>query len=237
MRAALLFQHGNFVGREYLAALVAAGRTPDLVVSVGAMTSQSVAREVERTGGLWNPPAIPPHIPVHVFTGLNDPTLWSLLRQHDIDVAIQGGVGILKADMIAVPKIGFLNVHPGRLPQYRGNACPEWALLNGDEVCATAHMIDAGIDTGPVVTAMRYEIDPNWSYAAFRAHLYAHCARVLCSALDILDAAGRSGIATVLHRQDESFARYWPALDDEAERRVLELFARSAGATGAPNAG
>jgi hypothetical protein len=55
MRTALLFQDGNFVGREYYAQLSARGRKPDLVAAVGRMSPQSVAREIVRTGGLWNP--------------------------------------------------------------------------------------------------------------------------------------------------------------------------------------
>lgn len=225
LRTALLCQDGNFVGREYHARLVEAGLAPDLVVLAGRMAPESVARERERTGGLWSPPPIPDWPTVLRFEKLAEPALWRAVAAAGIDVAIQGGVGILKPEMIAVPRLGILNVHPGRLPQYRGNACPEWAIHDGDEIWATAHMIDAGIDTGPVVCARRYAIAPGWGYAEMRANLYAHCAGVLVEALRRIEGAGGEGLAALLQPQDERLARYRPPMDAAALDRVKALMA------------
>jgi len=212
---ALLFQDRNFVGREYLAALEAAGRRPDLVIAAGRMAEASIAREQERTGGLWQPPDIRADTNVHRFERLDDPALDRLLRDHRIDVAIQGGVGILKAPLLGAPRIGFLNVHPGRLPQYRGNSCPEWAVRHGEPVLATAHLIDDGIDTGPVICAAPYA-PPAGGYAAFRAGLYRHCAAVLVEALMRLERDG----AGAARPQDEADAHYWPPIP-EADLAVV----------------
>ncbi|MBL8700139.1 MAG: hypothetical protein JNK67_17305 [Alphaproteobacteria bacterium] len=220
MRTALCFQDGNFVGREYFARLAEAGRRPDRVAAVGRMKPESVARELERTGGLWNPPALPAGAIDRRFESSADPALASWLRDEAIDVAIQGGVGILRDAVLAAPRIGWLNVHPGALPAYRGNACPEWAVLEGEDVVATAHLIDAGIDTGPVVCAARYTIEPGWSYAAFRANLYAHCARVLIAALDRLAAQG----AAAAEPQSATGACYRAAMDATGLARVMALF-------------
>ena len=220
LRTALLFQDRNFVGREYLAALVAAGRSPDLVIAAGRMSDASIARERERTGGLWQPPAPPPGITVHRFETLDDPALDRLLREAAIDVAIQGGVGILKAPLLEAPRIGFLNVHPGRLPQYRGNSCPEWAVRRGEPVVATAHLIDAGIDTGPVICSAPYAPPPG-GYAAFRAGLYRHCATMLDEALARLEREG----AAAARPQDETGARYWPPIPEEDLAVVRERLA------------
>jgi methionyl-tRNA formyltransferase len=173
-RIALLFSDGNFVGREYHAALVCAGWVPDLLIAVGSMSAESQAIEIERTAGRWNPPDIPAATAVHRFERLDDPSLVSLILDAGIDVAIQGGVGILREPLISAPRFGVVNVHPGRLPAYRGSACPEWAVLEGAEVIATAHVIDGGVDTGPVLLARPMEIDEGWDYYDFRANLYAH---------------------------------------------------------------
>jgi folate-dependent phosphoribosylglycinamide formyltransferase PurN len=221
MRTALCFQDGNFVGREYFARLVEAGRAPDLLVAVGRMRLESIAFEIERTGGLWNPPAIPPDALSARFESPADPAFAARLRAQGVDVAIQGGIGILKGEALAAPRIGWLNVHPGALPAYRGNACPEWAVLNDDDVVATAHLIDAGIDTGPVVCAARYPIDSSKSYAAFRAHLYAHCASVLATALVRLETEGRASAAP----QDNLGASYRPRMDAATLNLVKARFA------------
>lgn len=68
------------------------------------------------------------------------------------DYAINGGVGaILRSRHLAHPRLGFLNAHPGLLPQYRGLDPVCWTLLHGDPQGATVHMMDEGIDTGPIL--------------------------------------------------------------------------------------
>ena len=222
MRTALLFRDGNFVGREYFAALQAAGLAPDLVVPVGQMEAESLAIEVERTGGNWNPKEIPEDAICRRFERIGDPELPTLLNDEGIDVAIQGGVGILKGVILASPRIGWLNVHPGKLPQYRGNSCPEWAVLSGDPVYASAHFIDEGIDTGPVLYEGRYEIGPNWTYFDFRANLYRHCAAVLVAAIRKL-AASVPG-ESIAQQQSAQGARYWPSLDQSQREAVRGRF-------------
>jgi len=222
VRTALLFQDGNFVGREYFRALVAAGLAPDLLVAAGRMSEASVARERQRTGGQWNPPDFPSNAAVHRFESLRDGALWELLRVRGIDLALQGGVGILGAEMLAVPRFGFLNVHPGRLPGYRGNTCPERAILNGDPVYATAHLIDAGIDTGPVVLERAVPVDFGMRYEDFRAGLYAHCAATLADAIGRLAAAADPRAAA--RPQPAEGARYWPALTDGELDQVRSKF-------------
>jgi len=213
-RIALLFADGNFIGREYLAALHSAGIRPDLTVAVGAMSPRSVAIEQARTGGLWNPPEMPAGIVDAKFQSLDAPELWRLLGDTGIDIAIQGGIGILTPKMIAIPKIGFLNVHPGRLPQYRGRNCPEWALWNGDAIWTTAHLIDSGVDTGPIVAERRYDFPAGWSYERIRANLYRHCAGTLVEALGVLERARSNGDPLPARPQPEAGAHSWPKMDD-----------------------
>lgn len=220
LKTALLFQSENFVGREYYTRLAAAQLAPDLVIAAGRMKPESIAREIERTGGRWSPPAIPREVKIHEFERLSDPALWALVEEHEIEVGIQGGVGILKPDMIAVPRIGIVNVHPGKLPEYRGNSCPEWALLNGDEIWTTAHFVDAGIDTGPVVLKQRYDFSDARDYFDIRAGLYAHCAATLVAALHHIQTTGLSRISDIAEAQDETKARYWPALNAEQVKSV-----------------
>ncbi len=222
-RIALLFADGNFIGREYFAAFRSKGIRPDLTLAVGSMGPRSVAIEQVRTGGLWNPPEMPAGAIDAKFDSLTAPDLWQLLAEASIDIAVQGGIGILTPEMIAVPKIGFLNVHPGRLPHYRGRNCPEWALQNGDPIWTTAHLIDSGVDTGPVVCERRYDFPDDWSYERIRANLYGHCAGTLVEALDILGQALRDGRDLPLRPQPEAGARSWPKMDDSM---IADLRAR-----------
>lgn len=224
MRTALLFTKDNFAGREFFARLCTAGLAPDLLLSVGHITPHSVAIEVERTGGRWNPPPIPLDSVTTHYETLTDPSLWAAIGDANIDIVIQGGVGILKAEMISVPKLGIINVHPGLLPEYRGNSCPEWAVLHGDEVWATAHLVDAGIDTGPIICSRRYDIKDDWSYTEFRSHLYEHCASVLIDALRLLEGMRPDRVMRAVRVQDEARARYYPRMSREELAIVIARF-------------
>ena len=68
------------------------------------------------------------------------------------DYAVNGGVGaILRRPVLSHPRTGFLNAHPGLLPEYRGVDPVCWALHRGDPLGATVHLMDEGIDTGPIL--------------------------------------------------------------------------------------
>jgi methionyl-tRNA formyltransferase len=55
----------------------------------------------------------------------------------------------------------ILNLHPGRLPYYRGVRPINWALRNGDRTHGlTIHQVDAGVDTGPIVAMVEFPIWP-----------------------------------------------------------------------------
>lgn len=60
---------------------------------------------------------------------------------------------MLGPDVVAAIPRGIVNAHGSDLPKYRGNACPNWAILEGEsEVGLTLHMVDPhGLDTGPIV--------------------------------------------------------------------------------------
>jgi folate-dependent phosphoribosylglycinamide formyltransferase PurN len=74
-----------------------------------------------------------------------------LLRELDTDLvlAVPAG-GIIRKNILEIPKIGILNSH-GPLPKYRGVDSVEWAILYSDEPYITTHFIDVSVDTGDIV--------------------------------------------------------------------------------------
>ena len=68
---------------------------------------------------------------------------------------------LISADFIASKK-RCLNFHGGILPENRGSATPNWAIINGDaETGITLHEIDARVDHGPIIEVRRFALDPN----------------------------------------------------------------------------
>ncbi len=99
---------------------------------------------------------------------------------------------ILKSGAIAVPRFGVLNLHSGILPGYRGVMATFWAMLAGEpEIGTTLHrIVDAGIDTGPVIGITRRPTDYSRSYLANVLALYADGCEAIARAIEEIDRTG-----------------------------------------------
>lgn len=68
---------------------------------------------------------------------------------------------ILPKDLLEIPKLGCINVHPSLLPKYRGPAPIQWAILNGDDKTGVSIMyLDEGMDTGDIIIQEETKIEP-----------------------------------------------------------------------------
>jgi methionyl-tRNA formyltransferase len=82
------------------------------------------------------------------------------LGQPDVLVVVAYGL-ILPAAVLALPRLGCLNVHASLLPRWRGAAPIQRAILAGDtETGITIMQIEAGLDTGPILSQARIPIEP-----------------------------------------------------------------------------
>jgi folate-dependent phosphoribosylglycinamide formyltransferase PurN len=90
--------------------------------------------------------------PVYEVPTLNGKTTQQYLDRLQPSILLLAGVGIIKQVIISKAGKAVINAHPGLVPQYRGNFVVRWALLNGDDVGVTVHLVDTGIDTGPILS-------------------------------------------------------------------------------------
>ena len=66
---------------------------------------------------------------------------------------------ILPKEILDIPRLGCINVHGSLLPQYRGAAPIQWAVINGDETTGITTMyMDIGMDTGDMILKEEVEI-------------------------------------------------------------------------------
>ena len=101
----------------------------------------------------------------------------------DLLVVVAYGL-ILPPAILAVPRLGALNVHGSLLPRWRGAAPIERALLAGDAETGVCIMqMDAGLDTGPVFVARREPIRPDDTAGSLRERLAALGAQALCEVI------------------------------------------------------
>lgn len=71
-----------------------------------------------------------------------------------------GGSKIIPDEILTVPALGCLNIHPALLPKYRGRYSTVYAIFNGEkETGVTMHWMDKGIDSGPIIMQKNIPID------------------------------------------------------------------------------
>jgi len=125
---------------------------------------------------------------------LNDPnseTGLAALAASNPDLLISLRYGrILQPTAIRLPSRGVLNLHSGRLPQYRGVMATFRAMLAGDTLLGTTlHWIDdASIDTGRIVNTHSEALDPQRCYLSNVLSLYKPGCRAIIDAIHALSA-------------------------------------------------
>ena len=101
----------------------------------------------------------------------------------DLIVVVAYGC-ILPQAVLDIPKFGCINLHVSLLPQYRGSAPVQWAVLNGDtETGVSIQQMDAGLDTGDVLVCEKVAIGPEETSGELFDRGTAVGAQVLCETL------------------------------------------------------
>lgn len=67
---------------------------------------------------------------------------------------------IIKKEVLEVPKIGFLNLHPAFLPYNKGWHTPSWAILEKSEYGATLHFMSEELDKGDIINQKKIGVYP-----------------------------------------------------------------------------
>ena len=106
----------------------------------------------------------------------------------DIGVVVAYG-HILKPDLLAIPTRGMVNVHPSLLPELRGAAPVEWAILNGlEKTGVTIMQMAAGLDSGPILHQIPHRVPGDVTGGELSEHLAEMGAQALIEALELLEA-------------------------------------------------
>lgn len=153
----------------YLDALFSADMAP-VVVITNPDRPKGRGHELAPTPAkVW---ALEHNIPVLQPEKLDD-VFRSQLASYDIDLSIVVAYGsIISQDLIDLPKHKTLNVHYSLLPQYRGAAPTESAILNGDTETGSAIQIMAKkLDSGAVIALEKTPIGPDETTTELRGRL------------------------------------------------------------------
>lgn len=143
---------------------------------------------------------------------VRQPEAMTQLKTWAPDVIVVVAYGqILRPDLLELPPFGCLNVHASLLPRWRGAAPIQAAILHGDpKTGVTIMRLDAGMDTGPILSQRQVEITPEDTYGTLSARLAEVGAELLIETLPKY----LSGEITP-QEQDSSLATLAPMLKKE----------------------
>jgi methionyl-tRNA formyltransferase len=165
-----------------LEALVASNHT---VVGVLTQPDRPKGRGRQITSGPVKAAALARGIPVSQPLSLKDQAGRAELEAWKPDVLIVVAYGlILPKAVLAIPRLGCINIHGSLLPRWRGAAPIQRAILAGDTVTGvTIMLMDAGLDTGPMLLKKEIPIGSTETGGSLHDRLSALGAPALLEAL------------------------------------------------------
>ncbi len=146
-------------------------------------------------------------LPLQQPQDVNDPDVLAALRRLEPAAVVLAGYGhVVGPDFLGLAPLGCVNLHAGKLPQYRGSSPLNWALINGEtELTVSAILVDEGIDTGDVLGERSFPLGPDETIDDAHRRANELFPELL---LDVLESLER-GTATP-RKQDDAEAAYYP---------------------------
>jgi methionyl-tRNA formyltransferase len=133
--------------------------------------------------------------------------------QPDISVVVAYGQ-ILRPEVLAVPPLGSINIHGSLLPELRGAAPVQWAIIRALEHSGVTIMqMEAGLDSGPILHQVVEPIRADETGRELGLRLSEIGAEALVEALALMEADSLTA-----RPQDHSLATYAPKLDRATAR-------------------
>lgn len=176
---------------ETLKALVDGGYN---VVAVVTQPDKPVGRH----GSVLQPSAVKQYalekgLPVLQPVKMKDPEFVEQLRSYNANLQVVVAFRMLPEVVWAMPEYGTFNVHAALLPQYRGAAPINWAVINGEtQTGVTTFFLDKDIDTGRIIMQLPFEIKPEYNVENVYDGLMHLGAEICLKTLDkIVEADGK----------------------------------------------
>ena len=152
-----------------LRALLEAGFT---IVGVVTSPDKPAGRGLQLQESAVKKFALAHHLPILQPVKLKDPTFLEQLDQWKADLQIVVAFRMLPEIVWNRPRLGTINLHGSLLPQYRGAAPINWALINGEQMTGvTTFLLKQEIDTGDVLLSKSLPIEPSDNFGTLYTKL------------------------------------------------------------------
>lgn len=155
---------------------------------VGVVTQPD--RPVGRNRVLTPPPvkvaALDLGIPVLQPETLRDPAAYEQLAALNYDVGVVAAYGeILRKNVLELPRLGYVNIHPSLLPLYRGPAPINGAILAGDtETGVSVMLLERKMDAGPLLAQARVALTGQERAGEFTFEMFELGSKMMCDAIE-----------------------------------------------------
>ncbi len=192
----ILFAGNKERGVSCLDALVANGYEVVSVLAHDSPAGQSLVDASTRQG-----------IPVLRPKNVNHPDVIVQLSMFAPDLTVLAGYGqIVRQAFISIAALGCVNLHGGKLPQYRGSSPMNWALINGESSFTLSIIaVDAGVDTGDVLNERTFPIADDDTIVQLQETANRAFPEMLVEVVAQIETG-----TLVRRKQDESLAAYYP---------------------------
>lgn len=91
---------------------------------------------------------------------------------------------LIKKQLLEIPPMGFINLHPSLLPNYRGMAPQHWPIINGEkEAGITVHFVEEAADTGNIIVQRRFPLEPDMYVTDLQKQWLKHYPTIMVEAI------------------------------------------------------
>lgn len=141
--------------------------------------------------------AISKGLPILQPEKMKDPVFIEALRSFNADIQVVVAFRMLPEIVWDMPRFGTFNVHAALLPQYRGAAPINWAVINGEtKTGVTTFFLDHNIDTGRIILQDTFEIKDDYNVEDVYNGLMSLGAKAALKTLDMI-IAGNGNVETM----------------------------------------
>lgn len=160
--------------------------------------------------------ALEHNLPVLQPERLKDETFLEELRSYKADLQVVVAFRMLPEVVWSMPRLGTFNIHGSLLPEYRGAAPINWAVMNGDtETGLTSFLLKHEIDTGNIILQERTPIGEDENVGDVHDRLMAMSGPLALRTIDLIEECDREGRPVPTTPQPEVCGRPAPKIFKE----------------------
>ena len=155
-------------------------------------------------------------IPFFNNAKINSDEIIALLSSVQADIAISiNWLTVIGQRAIDCFRYGILNAHAGDLPKYRGNACPNWAIINGEKrIGITVHyMLADEIDAGDILVKDYYSLNDKTTITEIYRYMEKRIPEMYLQALDKIAQGAASASQS---KKSEDILRCYPRVPSDS---------------------